>query len=215
MLSAHFNSGFDVENAKPTSLLYVLDADKNTALWATYEHKLSDWTKQYIGTDKKRPESLTDKTISSKYSTGFTFVSEAPRKEIAGAKIEKTRDTLIGEDRLLDICITPQRDVNRLEVFTNDIQIKKAVVNQIALSDHFLENRRGGKLVTHYISNNSYTELSLIIPRDSVLELTLYEASNDLLSNPSFTIPERPDHNIPMPFVLNDAILVTKTVEFE
>ena len=215
MLSAHFNSGFNADNAKPTSLIYVLDADENSAKWATYENQLSDWTAQYLGDTKEVPKKLADKTLSSKYSTGFTYVSEAPIKAIASPKIEKTLDTIIGSDRLLDICITPQRNVNRLEVFTNDISIKKAAVNKVELSEYFLDNRRRGKLITHYISDNEYTELNLTIPKEASLELTLYEASNDLLSNSLFSVPQRPEANIPMPFVLNDAILVTKTIRFE
>ena len=215
MISAHFNSGFSKENAKPTSLLYVLDADTNTAKWATYEHKISDWTAQYIGKDKKTPEKLTKKTISSKYSSGFTAVAEAPLKNIAQPLIETSRDTIIGNNRLLEICIKPQRQIHRLEVFTNNITISKAIINGISLSEYYLQNRKFGKLITHFVSDNEYTELHLTIPKDSVLELTLYEASNDLLDNPLFTIPPRPEDNIPMPFVLNDAIMITKTIAFE
>ena len=215
MVSAHFNSGFDQDKAKPTSLLYVLNEDANTAQWATYENVVSDWTRQYVNPDNAPLENAATKTLSSKYSTGFKYISEAPLKDISSSKIEKIQDTVIGEDRLLEICITPQRPVNRLEVFTNNIKVKKATVNQIPLSDYFLEHRSGGKLVTHYITDNAYTELQLTIPKDSSLELTLYEASNDLLSNPLFTVPARPKDAIPMPFVLNDAILVTKTLRFE
>lgn len=215
MVGAHLDSGFSRENAKPSSLLYVLDADRNTAQWATYERELSDWTAQYLGADKTTPQKLADKTISSKYATGFTYTATAPAKAIVGPKVETTLDTLIGNDRLLEICISPQRTVNRLEVFSNNIPITKALVNNIPLSAYYLENRRRGKLVTHYISDNAYTELRLRIPKDSVLELTLYEASNDLLDNPLFSVPPRPEDNIPMPFVLNDAVLVTKKVRFE
>ncbi len=214
MISAHFNSGFDKDNAKPTSLLYVLDADTNKAQWATYENTLSDWTTQYLDNSKKAPEQLSDNTISSKYSSNFTYVTDAPVKEITPMRVEKTRDTIVGNNRLLEICITPERNINRLEVFTNTT-IESAKVNSVKLSDYFLENRRGGRLITHYVSNNEYTDLQLSIPKDSVLELTIYEASNDLLSNTQFTIPARPENNIPMPFILNDAILVTKTVRFE
>lgn len=214
MLSAHFNSGFDKDNAKPTSLLYVLDADSNEAQWATYENTISDWTAQYLGQHKREPEKLSEKTISSKYNSQFTYVTDAPAKEIAQMRVEKTRDTIIGNSRFLDICITPQRDVNRLEVFTNTT-LESAKVNTIELSDYFLENRWRGKLITHYVSNNEYTDLQLSIPKDSVLELMIYEASNDLLSNSQFTIPARPEDNIPMPFIMNDAILVTKTIRFE
>ncbi len=215
MLSAHFNSGFSKENAKPTSLLYVLDSDTNSAKWATYENQISDWTAQYIGKDKKVPEKLTKKTISSKYSSEFTTVAVAPLKEINPPLIETSRDTIIGNERVLEICIKPQRKVNRLEVFTNDVTILKAIINGISLSGYYLQNRKNGKLITHYISDNDYTELQLTVPKDSVLELTLYEASNDLLDNPLFTIPPRPEDNIPMPFVLNDAIVIVKTITFE
>tara|TARA_R110001583_G_scaffold30906_2_gene106256 strand:- start:2115 stop:2771 length:657 start_codon:yes stop_codon:yes gene_type:complete len=215
MVSAHINSGFNEENAKPTSLLYVYDANSNNAKWATYEQVISDWTSQYIGDTKKVPEKLADKTISSKYSSGFTYVTDAPIKAIIAPKIETTLDTLIGNERVLELCITPQRNVNRLEVFTNTVEIKKAVVNGIELSEYYLTHRKNGKLVTHYISNNEYTEIRLTLPKDTPLELTLYEASNDLLTNPQFTIPERPTNNIPMPFILNDAILWTKTLYYE
>ncbi len=215
MISAHFNSGFSKENAKPTSLLYVFDDDAQSAKWATYENSLSKWTSQYIGEAKKAPEKLGNTTISSKYSSGFTYVSDAPKKKIQSMKIEKTRDTLIGTSRHLDICITPQRDINRLEIFTNEINLEKASVNGVELSDFYLKSRSRGKLITHYVSNNMYTDLELVLPQSETLELTIYEASNDLLTNSQFSIPERPENNIPMPFVLNDAILVTKTVRFE
>ena len=215
MISGHFNADFSEENAKPTSLLYVLDTDASTAQWATYEHEISDWTAQYIGLDKKVPEKLAYRNISSKYATGFTYVSDAPSKEITPPKIETTRDTIVGDERILEICITSQRDVNRLDIFTNNITINKANINNIPLSDYYLENRKHGKLITHYISDNHFTEMSLAIHKDSILELTFYESSNDLLDNKLFTVPKRPVDNIPMPFVLNDAILITKTIAFE
>ena len=214
MVSAHLNSGFTIENAKPTSLLYVLNTDQNRAKWATYEHELSAWTSQYLGETKKRPDSLAAFDISSKYATGFTYMANAPIKDILPPNIEVEVDTIIGNKRMLELCITPQRDVNRLEVYINELDILEAKVNNVTLSDYYLKNRKGGKLITHFISNNDYTELQLSFPKDEHLELTLYESSNDLLDNPSFTIPERPQATIPMPFVLNDAVLLIKTIRF-
>ena len=128
--------------------------------------------------------------------------------------VDTVMDTIIGANRVIELCITPKRNVNRLEVFANPVEFSKAKVNRIELSSHFLENR-SSKLVTHYISNNDFTELQLEFPKDAVLELTLYEASNDLLTHPDFSIPERPKNSIPTPFVLNDAILTIKTLRFE
>lgn len=214
MVSAHLYSGFTSENAKPTSLLYVLNTDQKRAQWATYENELSTWTSQYLGENKKRPDSLSFFKISSKYSTGFTFVADAPIKELLPPKIEITLDTVIGNKRMFELCISPQRDVNRLDVFTNELNILEAKINNVALSDHYLSHRKGGKLITHFISDNDFTEIQLSIPKDESLKLTLYEASNDLLDNPSFSIPARPEATIPMPFVLNDAVLLIKTIKF-
>lgn len=215
MASAHMNSRFSKEHPKPSSLLYVLNADKEEAIWATYDHVLYDWTAQYITDTKAQEPMLSENTISSKYGSSFTYTQEAPLKAIATPKVEVLSDTIIDTSRNLRICITPQRPINRLEVFTNEIAIQKADINGIALSDYFLEHRSSGKLVTHYISDINYTELNLEFPAEAKLELTIYEASNDLLNNALFTIPQRPENQIPMPFVLNDAILTIQKISFE
>ncbi|MDF4201741.1 M28 family peptidase [Maribacter sp. SA7] len=214
MVSAHMHSSFTKERPKPTSLLYVLDTDENTAKWATYEHELSDWTSQYI-TKKSADSILSKKTISSKYGSNFTFTNEAPLKKVPKPTIEIQLDTVINSVRSVRLCITPNRSVNRLEVFTNKVDILKADVNGIELSEHFLKIRNGGKLITNYISDRNYTDITLELPQDQELELTIYEASNDLLENGLFSIPQRREDQIPMPFVLNDAILTIQKVKFD
>ena len=215
LLGAHFSSGFTEEQPKPSSLLYVLDADKQEALWATYEKQPSSWTQAFIGEDPSVPGELTEQTLSSKYSTGFSYALKAPLKEVRPPEIAVLEDTIIDRNRQIRLRISPQRDVNRLEIFTNEVTLSEAVVNGIGLSEYYLKNRRGPKLVTHYISDNDSTELALTFSADEPLELTLYEASNDLLANPMFSVPPRPGNEIPMPFVLNDAVLVTKKIRFE
>ncbi|WP_324024300.1 M28 family peptidase [Maribacter sp. BPC-D8] len=214
MASAHMHSGFTNDRPKPTSLLYVLDTDENKAKWATYEHRPSDWTSQYI-TKKVADTLLSKKTISSKYGSNFTFTNEAPLKNVPKPTIEVQLDTIANNIRTVRLCITPNRPINRLEVFTNAVDIQKADVNGIELSEHFLKNRNSGRLITHYISDKNYTDITLEVPQDQDLELTVYEASNDLLENGLFSIPKRKENQIPMPFVLNDAILTIQKVKFD
>lgn len=215
MASAHMQSNFTKESPKPTSLLYVLNVDEEKAMWATYENVLSDWTSQYITNKNYVDSTLTKNTISSKYGSNFTYTNKAPLKEVPTPNIDIQFDTVIGSIRQLRICITPNRAINRLEVFTNEVAILKADVNGIELSEYYLKNRGNGKLITHYISDIVYTELNLEIPLGAKLELTVYEASNDLLSNALFTIPQRKENEIPMPFILNDAILTIQKVKFD
>ncbi|MEW2920949.1 M28 family peptidase [Muricauda sp. ANG21] len=213
-ISSHLSSHFNEERPKPSSLLYVYNADENAAIWGTYDHSLIGWNNQFLGNEKRVPGPDEYKTLSSKYATKLTYIAEAPKKEITLPWIDTVRDTILGENRVVEICVTPKRDVNRLDVYTNSIALTSAKANRIQLSDEFLQKRRN-KLITHYITNNDFTELELSFPKDSVLELSFYEASNDLLSHKDFSIPKRPENSIPMPFVLNDAILTIKTIKFE
>ena len=213
-ISAHIQSDFDENNPKPSSLMYVYNAQKDEAIWATYDHVPIEWNSQFLGEDKKVPSPGEYKTIPSKYRSNFTYVKDAPKKAIEPPLIDIVRDTIVGNERVLELCFTPKRKVNRLDIYTNPIRLNSAKINSLPFSDYYLEKRRQ-RLATHFITDNDYTELELRYPKDSVLELTFYEASNDLLTNPLFTVPERPKTSIPMPFVLNDAILVIKSLKFE
>ena len=212
-ITAHVKSGFNEERPKPSSLLYVYNADTRKALWATYDQGLIEWNHQFLGDALRIPKPEEYKILPSKYRNQFTYVGEAPRKNLPAPKINVLSDVVAGKERMLHLKITPKRNVNRLDIHTNPIMLRAAQVNQVPLSKYFLENRRT-KLVTHFITDNAATELKMRFPKDSTLELTFYESSYDLLTHQSFTIPKRPKHSIPMPFVLNDAIVVTRKLKF-
>ena len=215
MAYAHIHSGFDAENGKPSSLVYILNEDTNTAQWASYDQVPIEWNGAFLGKEDKIDEKLNEHLISSKYNTLFKRSAKAPLKAIDGPKVETVRDTIIENNRIIELCITPQRDVNRLDIFTKSMNVEKVKINQLELSPYYLESRKASKLVTHYITDNAYTEIEITIPKDSILELTFQEASNNLLDHPLFSVPKRPENSIPMPFVLNDAIITTKTIKFE
>ena len=212
LVVAHFQSGFTPEKAKPTSLVYILDTDTKKAQWATYDREVSAWTRETMGSEMKEPDVLNNKILASKYNSRYTYMAQAPLQNIEGPVVTIEKDTTLGDTRFLEVGIFPQRNVNRLEVFTNGTPVNKAVINGIELSPYYLKERKSNRLFTHYISENDSTMLELSIPRGKELNITLYEASNDLLENPSLAVPARPDDNIPRGFVLNDAVITKKTI---
>ena len=124
--------------------------------------------------------------------------------------------------QLSSVARVPKWQPRLLQILGRSVQdfVKKIVANVQNYLLIYRANRTNWLLALIYlyyniITNNNFTELQLEFPKDSVLELTLYEASNDLLTHPDFSIPERPKNSIPMPFVLNDAILTIKTLRFE
>ena len=210
-ISSHIQSDFNEKRPKPSSLVYIYNADKDSAVWATYDNRTISWNRQFLKENKRQPDA---QSLFSKYKTKLSYIADAPKKDIALPFIDTVKDTVIGENRIVELCVTPKRNVNRLDIYTNPIPLNAVNVNRIPLSSHYLENRKN-RLVTHYVSNNDFTELEISFPKDSVLELSFYEASNDLLTNSEFSVPKRPENSIPMPFVLNDAILTIKTLRFE
>lgn len=164
MLQAHLNSGFNKENKRPNSLLYVLDADNNTAQWATYDHVLTDWNRPFFENTPAQGKNLAPETISSKYGSRFSRIAPAPFEAIAPPTIEKTKDTLIGKERFIELCITPNRPINRLDIYTNDSPILRASVNGLPLSEYYLKDRNSGRLFTQYISDEEHTEIQLALP---------------------------------------------------
>ena len=109
------------------------------------------------------------------------------------------------------IKITPNRSVNRYDVFANE---KMTFYNLKAIGASALDQkgslykRRGKKLISYYVVDNEPLELQFSIPVNAVFEMDLMESSFDLMNNPLFTITKRKDWMMPTPFVLNDAIII-------
>ena len=218
LLSAHFRSDFTEERQKPNSLVYVLNADENKAMWATYDGILDSWTQNFINTDSEAAAALSNNVIASKYSTGFTKMNEAPVKALVYPEVEVFKDTIIGDFRHLSVYIASKRQADRIDMFAEpqyifkDFTINGIDAYKLNESSYAFENRRNNRLFSYYVVDNEPLELQFTVPKDQKTKLLLYEASNDLLENRLFTIPERPKNMIPKPFVLNDAIVITKEI---
>lgn len=221
-LSAHFNSSFTEDRPKPNSLVYAIDSDTKTAYWATYDNSLDSYTKNFIDTTSNNNTPFNANTFGSKYGTGFSFTKKAPLKNIAEPTIQISKDTIIDKLRSYTICITPNRDIQRLEVFADSTMVfKKMVLNGVEITKENKEDntvfkqRKNNRLFCYYTTDQNYLELDITVPIDQKTTLQLYEASNDLLENNLFTIPKRLSWMIPKPFVLNDAIIIKKTITID
>ncbi len=216
LASAQFKSGFNEERPKPNSLVYVLDADNNTANWATYDKKLDAWTKNFI--DDEADSSKEKNTFSSKYNSGFTYTKNTEAKQIPQSKINIHKDTIINDLRHINMSIMQQRRINRFDVYADkDLKFKDFEANGIKVpkgkEGFAYENRWSTRLFSYFVSDNDSLNLNFTVPKNQKTQLKIYEASFDLLSNELFTVPERTKDMIPKPFILNDAIIVARTID--
>ena len=217
---AHLKSDFTETRQKPNSLAYVLDMDHNKAVWATYDHTLDSWTQNYINPDKNTVEEFSKNTLQSKYGKAFTYTNEAPLKAIQPPRFDISKDTIIENSRYVDLCIAPQRDINRIDLYTETLFNFDALdVNGDTAVDFIYKNgkaynaftkRWSASLLTYHVSKNEPLELKMKFHKDSLPKFVIYESSYDLLQNELFSVPARTEKMMPKPFIVNDAIVIKK-----
>jgi hypothetical protein len=225
-ITAHFKSSFSEDRQKPNSLVYVLDADDNSASWNSYDGIVDDWTRNYFGDDPEITEDP-DASFTSKYRSNFTYKAEAPVVSIEEPSIIfeqiKNPDSLTGIAGY-SLKIAPNRKINRIEIFADrninfdDFKVNGLEADSVALgvqNFHVFTKRWHNRLVTYHAANRDTLRIDFQVHHEKLPEFTLYEASYDLLENESLNVPARDEKMIPRPFVLNDAVIVKKTIRFE
>lgn len=213
---AHYNSDYELGKAKSNSLLYVLDADTNKAFWATYDTNLDEWTKAYLGQNPKDAKELNSLPLPSKYKSGFSFMADAPMKELAKPTVEFLKDSIAGNNRYVKIRITPNRKVNRYDVFANEglvFQNFKANGLSVLGQKSSKYERKGKHILSYYVVDQLPLEIEFNVATSSILDLNLMESSFDLMSNPLFSITKRNDWMMPTPYVLNDAVVIKEKIK--
>lgn len=221
LLLAHFKADFNEERPKPNSLVYMYDADKDAAVWATYDHRLDDWTRPYLSNNPDDADTFINERFGSKYKTGFTYTKTANIKPMPLPYVDKQRDTVIDGQRHVKLFITPQRRIHRMELFADptyifhSFNINGMTIPQDLNNSSAFGGRKSNKLFSYFVVDEQYLEMEFSIPADQKTEFTFYSASNDMLNNRFFDVPKRPDTMIPKPFVLNDAVIIKKTIVIE
>jgi hypothetical protein len=212
---AHYESGYEEGKAKSNSLLYLYNVDTNTANWLTYDINLDSWTKEYLGESPKKSTLMRDTPLASKYNSGFTYAAKAPKKVISTPTIEFLKDSVGGNQRYFKIRISPNRKVNRYDIFANEkMVLDHFTANGASQLDqkgtHF--NRKGKIILSYYVVDNEPLEMQFNINASTVFDMELLESSFDLISNPLFNITKRAPWMMPTPFVLNDAVLIKQRI---
>ena len=215
-VKAHQSSGYENGKAKPNSLVYLFNVDKQKAYWATYDTNLDEWTKGYLGDKPDSAKVLNKNKMYSKYQSGFTFMAPAPVKNLKLPTIDFVKDSVIGNKRHLKIVVTPNRKVNRYDIFSNEtMAIGNLKANGVKAIE--MKSKIGGagenKLLTYYVVDNIPLIMEFEIPANKKLNMELKESSFDLLENPQFSISKRSGWMMPMPFVLNDAIVIEQKIK--
>ncbi|MGK4566375.1 M28 family peptidase [Flavobacterium sp. 3HN19-14] len=215
-INAHLNSNYESGKAKQNSLVYMFDADKNKAFLTTYDVNLDDWTKGYLGENPKTAEALNGEKLFSKYNSVFTFMADAPVKTLQKPTITFVKDTVVGDWRYLKIAISPNRKVNRYDIFADlKMNLQHFKANDVSAlgAKNSIYKRKDRKILSYYVVDNEPLEMQFTIEKNTKLDMSLLESSFDLLENSEFSVAHRADWMMPTPFVLNDAVVIKEKIK--
>ena len=212
---ATYNSGFSVDNKKPNSLVYIENYDTKTAYFGTYNTTLDTYTKQIFKDDFTKG-GIENTETKSKYNTPFNYAKKTAYKAISSSEIKTELDTLIGKKRFLELTITPKRKINILQFLTKSkLTLYQFKVNDELVNKGKKHSLKSGTFLVYRLGNNDKeVTLSFSVNVDQNLELTLNEVSYDLRTNKNFNLKPRAEDMMPMPFVTNDAIIISKQLNF-
>lgn len=218
LISASFTSSYSKDRMKPNSILYVLDTNKKEAYWGTYNLKLDQFTKQFLG-EKPTEGSYDENTTASKYKTKIKWHTKAEIKDLKKPLIQVLSDTVINKNRKVCLSIISERNANKIEILSKiPIRFKSFKVNDEALkrkwSNPYVLTIDKGTVLTYYLTKNEIIDIEMIVDEGQQFDLDILEAKYDLFTNPQFDILPRTEEMMPMPFVLNDATVVKTNIQF-
>ncbi len=215
-VDAHFQSEYKARKAKPNSLIYVLNKDTNRAYWLTYDINLDSWTKRYLTEQPAKAIGWEHYPLFSKHNSAFTFSQKADVKKINGPTIQFLKDSMGGNRRFIKIKISPNRAVNRYDVFADEsMSIAHFKANNVSCigQKEAVYERTNRKILSYYVVENLPLELEFDMNAAVVFNMDLLESSFDLLTNPAFKMRPRASWMMPMPFVLNDAVSILQKID--
>lgn len=225
IVSASFSSGYSQERKQPNSILYIFDADKDEAYWASYNAKTDAFTKQFLG-ENPSTNNVFSSPAATKYGTNFKLLQSTKLIHLTQPTIAILYDTISNASRTISLRITPQRKVNRLELKSkNDLHFKSFDLNGETLvlgkgEDYIFNTEKNKHILSYFFTKeNESVVLTFSIPENENPQLEFFEASYDLFTNPEIqkiheNFVPRNETMIPMPFVLNDAVVIKKDILF-
>lgn len=211
---AHINAEFNSTHPRPSSLVYCQDLDANHSYWASYDNQLSSWNAPYFAIeDETKPQV----NFESKYASRFNHVASAEMISMQPSYFEVQETNTTASKRSFKLYLKPQRPLNRYEVFFDKpILFTDVKVNDKSL-DIDLESEfsvRNSRFFNYHVANQEALSIEFTVHTTDAFELKIYESTYDLIQHPELKIKKRPDNQMAMPFVLNDATIVSYTIPF-
>ncbi len=219
LIVAHVNSDFSKTRPKPNSLVYLQHADEQKAYWNTYDENLDSWNKDFF----KKNLIAEETAFQSKYNTAFTKSAEAQFVNVPMSRYNIKVDTLGNNLAKVSMNISPESSIKRIELYADknydfkELNVNRQKADTLFYNDksyHIFQKRYQSRLLTYHVVNQEDLNINFIgkLPLPT---FEIYESRFDLLDNEELGVPKRSPQMMPKPFVVNDAIIIKREINFE
>ncbi|NOR27094.1 MAG: M28 family peptidase [Lutibacter sp.] len=218
-ITAAIFSSYSIDRRQPNSILYVLDANNNKAYWASYNSKVDNFTKQFLGENPTKGNYDTN-TTASKYKTSIQLHATTEIKEFKKPIITIVSDTIVNNERKVCLSILSLRNANKVELTTKIPTVFKVFkVNETVVPNKTDDNlglsMAEGTLMSYYFTKeNEIIDLEFMVDKNQKFDIDVLEVKYDLFTNPQFNLTPRSEIMMPMPFVMNDATVIKTNIKF-
>jgi hypothetical protein len=197
------------------TILYGLNADTQTAMWASSDRKADAWTTQFLSGDVKKGP-LTD--FFSKGSVRQFLQSSAPSTSLSAPNITLLADSTQDGVRTLRLHVTSSRQATTMSIFLDSEAVVlrgsvngKLIDNQSASSS---SNDRNQWDLRYYALPQEGIEIVMEIKSTQPLKLRAVDQTYGFPEALAQKWTARPDTTIAAPLPYNDSTFVSKSFIF-
>ena len=188
-ISASFSSGFNGEDKKPDSILYVRNDESSQGYWGSRDREPDTFTQQFLGTDPSKGR-IPDSYLQESGISRFSLYTGAKSIDLTPTDVQILKDTLVSNRRHLQVKVRPKRRVNRIDfrlqeetrVYALEVQGQQAALRDGAT---FFKNAGDHRELFRYFFANPEDSLvfSYSVPEGDDPSLFLLEISYDFFEN--------------------------------
>ncbi|MFH0992434.1 MAG: M20/M25/M40 family metallo-hydrolase [bacterium] len=210
ILLALFSRAPSEQHPKPNSLFYAVDLNDQTAVWATWDSRLDEWTSRSI---KGKIENVPLPRYFLFSKTAF-LSSAAPYTQLAGPEATLLDERVLDSMRVLRIQIRLPRIASMLaiEAETPDI-VYQVAVNKRSLDSLSQRTPIRWPKICFGMAGES-VELEVTVKKEPRFGMRLFTVSQELQDEVKKIFPARPVWMIPRSALITDASIVGKSFEF-
>jgi hypothetical protein len=213
-----FGLGADRRHPKQDSLLYGLNANTRTALWASNEATRDEWTSQFLAPEAK--DAALPELFNSTTTRAF-LKSAAPAVELQAPEVALLEDRASGEGvRTLRLRVSSPRRANIVSIYVDSkTEVLNARLDGKSLggtdSSAPAKGARPSQWSVRYFAFPlGGVELTLETKSTQPVEVRAVDQSYGLPALTDQPLKPRPAHIIPSASPLTDATFVSKSFVF-